>query len=129
MKDVALIAAAVSAFLLLLLLEKRQALIARRKLQHVVHVNGTRGKSSVTRLIEAGLRAGGLRVYGKTTGTLPLARDIAGRERLIRRLGPANVREQLDTLKAAGVDLVKPEPVQEAMQTFADLVKDLENML
>ncbi len=101
MKDVALIAAAVSAFLLLLLLEKRQALIARRKLQHVVHVNGTRGKSSVTRLIEAGLRAGGLRVYGKTTGTLPLARDIAGRERLIRRLGPANVREQLDTLKAA----------------------------
>jgi poly-gamma-glutamate synthase PgsB/CapB len=101
MKDVALIAAAALAFLLLLLLEKRQALNARNKLQHVVHVNGTRGKSSVTRLIEAGLRAGGLRVYGKTTGTLPLARDTEGKERLIRRLGPANVREQLDTLKAA----------------------------
>jgi poly-gamma-glutamate synthase PgsB/CapB len=33
-----------------------------------VHVNGTRGKSGVTRLTAAGLRAGGLRVVAKTTG-------------------------------------------------------------
>ena len=32
-------------------------------------VNGTRGKSTVTRLIAAGLAAGGLRVYAKTTGS------------------------------------------------------------
>ena len=36
-----------------------------------IHVNGTRGKSSVTRLIAAGLRAGGLRTFAKTTGTAP----------------------------------------------------------
>ena len=35
-----------------------------------VHVNGTRGKSSVTRLIAAGLRAGGVRTFAKTTGTM-----------------------------------------------------------
>ena len=45
-----------------LLAEARQARAARRRLDHVVHVNGTRGKSTVCRLIEAGLRAGGLRV-------------------------------------------------------------------
>ena len=36
-----------------------------------IHVNGTRGKSSVTRLIAAGLRAGGKRTFAKTTGTAP----------------------------------------------------------
>ena len=35
-----------------------------------VHVNGTRGKSSVTRLIAAGLRSTGRRVFAKTTGTM-----------------------------------------------------------
>lgn len=33
-----------------------------------VHVNGTRGKSSVTRLIAAGLRAGGRKTVAKITG-------------------------------------------------------------
>ncbi len=38
---------------------------------HRIHVNGTRGKSSVVRLVVAGLRSGGLRVVGKTTGSAP----------------------------------------------------------
>ena len=33
-----------------------------------IHVNGIRGKSSVVRLIAAGLREGGLRTFAKTTG-------------------------------------------------------------
>lgn len=37
--------------------------------QHRVHVNGIRGKSSVTRLIAASLREGGIKTIGKTTGT------------------------------------------------------------
>src|SRR5687768_2797499 len=40
------------------------------KLKIRVHVNGTRGKSSVTRLIAAGLREGGIVTCAKTTGTL-----------------------------------------------------------
>ncbi|MCH2454865.1 MAG: poly-gamma-glutamate synthase PgsB, partial [Idiomarina sp.] len=40
-----------------------------------VHVNGTRGKTSVTRLIAAGLRAGGKRVCAKTTGSAAAVTD------------------------------------------------------
>ena len=36
-----------------------------------IHINGTRGKSSVTRLIGAGLRAGGISNITKVTGTFP----------------------------------------------------------
>src|SRR5713226_7689666 len=46
----------------------------RRHLRAVpvrIHVAGTRGKSTATRLIAAGLRAGGRRVVAKTTGTEP----------------------------------------------------------
>lgn len=39
------------------------------KFKHRVHVNGIRGKSSVTRLIAATLREGGVKTLGKTTGT------------------------------------------------------------
>lgn len=39
------------------------------KFNHRVHVNGIRGKSSVTRLISAALREGNIKTVGKTTGT------------------------------------------------------------
>jgi poly-gamma-glutamate synthase PgsB/CapB len=66
-----------------------------------VQVNGTRGKSSVTRLIAAGLRAGGLRVAAKVTGTKP--RFITGdtEERPVRRLGKANILEELRIVRLA----------------------------
>ena len=59
-----------------------------------VHVNGTRGKSSVTRLIAAGLRAGGVSTIGKTTGTLPRMILEDGTEASIERLHYANIIEQ-----------------------------------
>lgn len=40
-----------------------------QKFEHRIHVNGIRGKSSVTRLIAATLREGGIRTAAKTTGT------------------------------------------------------------
>mgnify|MGYP001025879787 CR=1 FL=1 len=84
-----------------LLAEARQARAARRRLDHVVHVNGTRGKSTVCRLIEAGLRAGGLRVFCKTTGTDPMTIDVDGREELLVRRGKANIKEQIGILRRA----------------------------
>lgn len=59
-----------------------------------IHVNGTRGKSSVTRLVAAALREAGLVTCAKTTGTL--ARFILpdGRELPIFRPAGANVIEQ-----------------------------------
>lgn len=59
-----------------------------------IHVNGTRGKSSVTRLIAAGLRAGGIKTIAKTTGTIPRVILDDGRESDIVRIGPANIIEQ-----------------------------------
>lgn len=85
-------------FLCLLLayaFENRRALRDRARIEHVIYVNGTRGKSTVTRLIDAGLRAGGKRVFCKTTGTLPMTIATDGVERRIFRRGRANIREQL----------------------------------
>jgi poly-gamma-glutamate synthase PgsB/CapB len=59
-----------------------------------IHVNGTRGKSSVTRLIAAGLRAGGKKTIAKITGTLPRVVLSDGREAAIVRLQGANIIEQ-----------------------------------
>jgi poly-gamma-glutamate synthase PgsB/CapB len=59
-----------------------------------IHVNGTRGKSSVTRLIASGLRAGGISTIAKTTGTLPRVIMPDGREAAIIRLMGANIIEQ-----------------------------------
>lgn len=42
---------------------------AMRRFDHRIHVNGIRGKSSVTRLISAALREGGIKTAAKTTGT------------------------------------------------------------
>lgn len=59
-----------------------------------IHVNGTRGKSSVTRLIAAGLRAGNIKTIAKITGTLPRVVLSDGREAAIIRLQGANIIEQ-----------------------------------
>ena len=98
----ALIAAALLAVILTYLaLERRRALQNRDKLQHIIHVNGIRGKSTVTRLIDAGLRAGGFRVFCKTTGTVPMMIGTDNIARPLRRRGRANIKEQLDMLHLA----------------------------
>lgn len=76
----------------------------RRNLRRIpirIHVNGTRGKSSVTRLIAAGLRAGGIRTCAKTTGTLPRMIFPDGSEFPVFRTVRANVIEQVRIVKAA----------------------------
>ncbi len=76
----------------------------RRNLNRIpirILVNGTRGKSSVTRLIAAGLRAGGIRTVAKVTGTRP--RFILGDhlEKPVRRIGKAGIAEQLRMVRLA----------------------------
>src|SRR5260221_12187209 len=69
----------------------------RRNLRAIpvrIHVAGTRGKSTTTRLIAAGLRAGGLRVVAKTTGTEPRLIRPDGSEAAWPRRRPPSVREQ-----------------------------------
>ncbi len=74
-----------------------------------IHVNGTRGKSSVTRLIAAGLRAGGIRTFAKVTGTAPRVIDDQGRDRVIHRLRGASIGEQVRILKYFATE--KPEAI------------------
>ncbi len=85
-----------------------------------IWVNGTRGKSSVARLIAAGLRAGGKKVIGKTTGTKPrfiLRNDF---EVPVQRLGVANIREQIKVFRMAKRE--KPDAiVLECMALRPDL--------
>jgi poly-gamma-glutamate synthase PgsB/CapB len=60
-----------------------------------IHVAGTRGKSTTTRLIAAGLRASGLRVIAKTTGSEARLIRADGGEEDWPRWGPASIREQI----------------------------------
>lgn len=79
----------------------------RRHDRHVVripiriHVNGTRGKSSVTRLIAGGLRAGGIRTFAKTTGTQPRMIRPDGSEVDVYRVGRPNIIEQTRIIRRA----------------------------
>ena len=66
----------------------------------VIHVNGIRGKTSTCRAIDAALRTR-YRVFTKTTGTDAAMIDVSGIEHPVRRLGPANIHEQLRIIRRA----------------------------
>ena len=72
--------------------EDRRVRRDRARLTHVIYVNGIRGKSTVTRLIDAGLRAGGWKVFCKTTGTVPMTIGTDNVERPLVRRGRANIK-------------------------------------
>ncbi len=60
-----------------------------------VHVNGTRGKSSVTRLIAGAFRTGGIATIAKTTGSAPRVILEDGLEVDVVRPRGANIIEQI----------------------------------
>jgi poly-gamma-glutamate synthase PgsB/CapB len=91
-----------------------------------IHVNGTRGKSSVVRLIAAAMREHGISVYAKTTGSL--ARLIApdGSEFPVYRPGATNVIEQLRILAIAAREdadavVIECMALQPSLQSLSEL--------
>lgn len=89
-----------------------------------IHVNGTRGKSSVTRLIAAGLRSA-KRTVAKTTGTMPRLILEDGTELPIHRASSPNIIEQLMVVReararAADVLVVECMAVQPHLQWIAE---------
>lgn len=126
MEGILLLAAGTAALCVLGWIE---SYLHRRNLDSVptrIHVNGTRGKSGVTRLIAAGLRAGGIRTFAKTTGTLPRAIFPDGTEYPVFRPGRANVIEQVRIAKLAARQkadalVVECMALQPALQSLCEL--------
>lgn len=85
-------------YILYLFFEKINLDKNRKNLKYIIHINGIRGKSTVSRLIDAGLRAGGYKVFTKTTGTSPRIIDTNAKEFEINRQGKANIREQISVI-------------------------------
>ncbi len=111
---------------LTLALETRTHRRNLRKLRVRVHVNGTRGKSSVTRLIAAGLREHGLVTCAKTTGTLPRIILPDARELPIFRATGPNIIEQkriVAIAAAAGAEALVIEcmALQPSLQAVCEL--------
>lgn len=106
-----------------------ESAIHRRFLHSIpirIHVNGTRGKSGVTRLIAAGLRAGGIRTCAKTTGTLPRMIFPDGTEYPVFRPARTNVIEQLRVVRAASraqaeALVIECMALQPALQSLCEL--------
>jgi len=95
------LSACLGVLLLLGLAERVSRDRARAAIPIRIHVNGTRGKSSVTRLIWAALREAGVPAVAKTTGTRPRVLLPDGGEQPVRRRAVANIREQLWLLRRA----------------------------
>jgi gamma-polyglutamate synthase len=66
-----------------------------------IAVTGTRGKSTVTRLIAAALRGDGRSVLAKVTGSRPVLIGPEGEETEIHRPGPPSILEQKTVLREA----------------------------
>ena len=82
-----------------------EQMLHRRRLQRIplrIHVNGTRGKTTVVRLTAELLRCAGIRTLAKTTGDHPELILPAGRHRRLQRKGPARIHEQLTFIAEAG---------------------------
>ncbi len=93
-----------------------------------IHINGSRGKSSVTRLIAAGLREGGKKVIAKTTGSAPMIIYEDGAEEPISRRGKPNIKELVHffrIVKKRNVDAA----VVECMAILPELQKTTEKSI
>ncbi|MGZ5469117.1 MAG: poly-gamma-glutamate synthase PgsB [Candidatus Aminicenantales bacterium] len=101
MRELLVLTACLGLFLFYLAAERVRLDRALRRVPRRVAVTGTRGKSGITRLVAAGLRASGAKVLAKTTGSKPVVILPDGSEREIIRTGPASVREQVRLVELA----------------------------
>ncbi len=95
------IAGVVAAFLGIEIFRFQRHKHALIKIPIRIHVNGSRGKSSVTRLIGAAMRKTSMVVVTKTTGTAPRFILPDGCELSIFRAGKPNIIEQLRVVARA----------------------------
>lgn len=87
--------------ILYLVIEKMYIRKARKNIKCIIHVNGTRGKSTVTRLLHSALYNNNIKVMCKTTGTLPMVINSKNEEIPIKRKRSASIKEQVWIMKQA----------------------------
>jgi poly-gamma-glutamate synthase PgsB/CapB len=66
---------------------------------HRIHVNGIRGKSTVTRLIAGMLREADMVTVGKSTGSFAAVIDPDGRDHPLERTGSPTILEQINVVR------------------------------
>ncbi|MEZ4445311.1 MAG: poly-gamma-glutamate synthase PgsB [Polyangiaceae bacterium] len=126
MAGIEVLAGVTGALALLGAAELRQHRRSLRSIPTRVHVNGTRGKSSVTRLIAAGLREGGLRTCAKTTGTLARMILPDGKELPIYRPSGPNIIEQKRIVGLAATERAQALVIEcMALQPFLQSLSEL----
>lgn len=120
----------VGGYILLILYLKREQTHHEKRIagiQYRIHVNGIRGKSSVTRLIGHILREAGIKTYTKTTGSSARLINYEGKEFPIKRR-VANIIEQVSIVKE--ISKQKPEAfVVECMAVDPKLQKVCEEKM
>lgn len=84
-----------------LAIEWRRHVRALARIPIRIFVNGTRGKSSVTRLVAAALREHGIVTVAKTTGTASRLILPSGEDQIVPRHGMPNIRELMRTMSKA----------------------------
>lgn len=105
----------------LLIIEKRMLQKSISSMSLRIHVNGTRGKSSVTEYIAAGIASSRPEVMAKITGIIP-STIHNGVMQVVDRRGPARVQEQVHILMSAFRKGVKTM-VMECMSIAPELQK------
>ena len=102
-----------------LVIERARLSRDRSAIPLVIAVSGTRGKSSVTRILASVLRASGRRVLAKTTGSEAKLVKPDGSEETIRRRGRPSVIEQKHVV-GLGAQLGVDVAVVEVMSIHAE---------
>jgi poly-gamma-glutamate synthase PgsB/CapB len=75
------------------------------RVPHRIHINGIRGKSTVTRIVAGMLREAGLQTVGKSTGSFAAAIGPSGKDHPLFRRGAPTILEQVRVAR----DYVTPD--------------------
>lgn len=115
-------------FLVLLLMISESLIInnCTRNIAVKVHINGTRGKSTITKYIYAGLKENGFKVMGKVTGEIPTLLLPDGTSKTIKRRGSARVQEQFNIIRKAHrknvdalvLECMSIDPILQKLESF-----------
>jgi poly-gamma-glutamate synthase PgsB/CapB len=100
-RELLITGACVFLFVIYLIVEWSKITKNIKKIPLRICVSGTRGKSSVTRLISACLRESGMSVLAKTTGSRPCLIFPDGEEKEIQRFGNPSILEGKKVLRLA----------------------------